>query len=140
MTIKKLYIAEDGEEFETEEECLEYESKRDVHDAILMFARNRLPIVDVDSVTAFEDSNYLYILDAEKAKAFFDYVSDAYCLATPNLEEVEDHALFAYDYDNNCQGYIDVNDKIAELEVLRDELLDRARECITDMYKEGDSK
>ena len=140
MTIKKLYIAEDGEEFETEEECLEYEGKRDVHDAILMFDSNRLPIVDTDSVTAFEDANYLYIIDAEKAKAFFDYVSDAYCLATPNLEEVEDHALFAYDYDHSCQSYIDVDDKIADLEVLRDELRDRAREYITEMYKEGEEK
>lgn len=140
MTTKIIYIAEDGEEFETSDECLKYEKKRDVHDAVIMFDSNRLPIVDTDSVTAFEDSSYLYILDAERAKAFFDYVSDAYGQATPNLEEVEDHALFAYDYDHSCQTYIDVNDKIAELEVLRDELLDRARECITEMYKEGDGK
>lgn len=140
MTIKKLYIAEDGEEFETEEECLEYEGKRDVHDAIVMFASNRLPILNADSVTAFEDSNYLYIINAEKAKAFFDYISDAYGLAAPNLEEVEDNALFAYDYDHSCQSYINVDDKIAELEVLRDELLDRAKECIAEMHKEGDGK
>jgi hypothetical protein len=142
MTTKIIYIAEDGEEFETSDECLKYEKKRDVRNAVIMFDSNRLPIVDTDSVTAFEDSNYLYIIDAEKAKVFFDYVSDAYCLAIPNLEEVENHALFAYDYnyDSSCQNYINVNDKIAELEVLRDELLDRARECITDMYKGGDDK
>lgn len=140
MTTKIIYIAEDGEEFDTSDECLKYEKKRDVHDAVIMFAGNRLPITDTDSVTAFEDSNYLYILDAEKAKAFFEYVSEAYCLATPNLEEVEDHALFAYDYDHSCQSYIDVDDKIADLEVLRDELRDRAREYITEMYKEGDGK
>ena len=140
MTTKIIYIAEDGEEFDTSDECLKYEKKRDVHNAVIMFAGNRLPITDTDSVTAFEDSNYLYIIDAEKAKAFFEYVSDAYCLATPNLEEVEDHALFAYDYDHSCQSYIDVDGKIADLEVLRDELRDRAREYITEMYKEGDGK
>lgn len=140
MTTKIIYIAEDGEEFDTSDECLKYEKKRDVRDAVIMFAGNRLPITDTDSVTAFEDSNYLYILDAEKAKAFFEYVSEAYCLATPNLEEVEDHALFAYDYDHNCQSYIDVDDKIADLEVLRDELRDRAREYISDMHKEGEEK
>lgn len=140
MTTKIIYIAEDGEEFDTSDECLKYEAKRDAHGAVIMFDSNRLPIVDTDSVTAFEDSNYLYIIDAEKAKAFFDYVSDAYCLATPNLEEVEDHALFAYDYDHSCQSYIDLDGKIADLEVLRDELRDRAREYITEMYKEGDGK
>lgn len=137
MTTKIIYIAEDGEEFETLDECLKYEKQRDASGAVLMFAANRLPITDADSITAFEDSNYLYIIDAEKAKAFFNYVSDAYCLATPNLEEVEDHALFAYDCDNSCQGYINVNDKIAELEVLRDELLDRAREHMTELYLKG---
>lgn len=134
MTTKIIYIAEDGEEFETSDECLKYEKQRDASGAILMFSTNRLPITDADSITAFEDASYLYIIDAEKAKVFFNYVSDAYCLATPNLEEVKDHALFAYDYDNSCQSYIDVNDKIAELEVLRDELLDRAREHMTELY------
>ena len=136
MTTKIIYIAEDGEEFETSDECLKYEKQCDVHDAIIMFTSNRLPITDVDSVTAFADAHYLSILDAERAKKFFEYVSEAYCLGIPNPEEVKDHALFAYDYNNNYQNYIDVNDKIAELEVLRDELMDRARECMFESVPE----
>lgn len=136
MTTKIIYIAEDGEEFETSDECLKYESKRNATGAVLMFAGNRLPIVDTDSVTAFEDATYLYILNAEKAKAFFDYISEAYGMAVPNPEEVTDHALYSYEDRCGGDGYIDLNGEIAELEVLRDELLDRARECLFESVPE----
>lgn len=128
MTTKTLYISIDGEEFETEEECLEYEKKRDASEAVIMFTKNRLPILDADSVTAFEDSHYLYILDAERAKKFFDYVSESYGYAVPDPDEVVDCGLFAFEDSCYAQSYFEVNDRIADLEVLRDELLDRARE------------
>lgn len=128
MTTKIIYIAEDGEEFETSDECLKYEKQRDASGAVIMFTRNRLPILDVDSVTAFEDAHYLYILDAERAKKFFDYVSESYGYAVPDLDEVVDCGLFAFEDSCYAQSYFDVNDRIADLEVLRDELLDRAKE------------
>lgn len=136
MTTKTIYISNDGEEFESEEECLEYEKKRDVHDAIIMFDSNRLPILDADSVAAFEDAEYLYILDSEKAKAFFDYISEAYGYAVPNPDEVVNYGLYAFNSDLSCQSYYELNDQIAELEVLRDELLDRTKECITENYSD----
>ena len=130
MTTKILYISIDGEEFETADECLKYEKKRDASGAVIMFTRNRLPILDVDSVTAFEDAHYLYILDAERAKKFFDYVSESYGYAVPNPDEVVDHSLFAFEDSSYAQSFFDVNDRIADLEVLKDELLDRAKECL----------
>lgn len=138
MTTKILYIAEDGEEFDTSDECLKYEKKRDVHGAVIMFDSNRLPITDTDSITAFEDAEYLYILDAKRANEFFDFVGEDYGYIVP--DKVVENGLYYIDYNRYDQTFDDLNDKIAELEVLRDELLDRARECITDMYKEGDSK
>ena len=134
MRTRTIYISNDGEEFDTEEECLEYERNRDASDAILMFAANRLPIVDSDSVAAFEDASYLYILDAERAKAFFRAIKDDYSYAIPKLDEVTNFSLYAYEEDHSDQSYVNLDDKIAELEVLRDELLDRAREHMTELY------
>ena len=134
MRTRTIYISNDGEEFETEEECLEYERNRDASDAVLMFAANRFPIVDSDSVAAFEDASYLYILDAERAKAFFKAIKDDYSYAIPKLDEVTNFSLYAYEEDRSGQSYVNLDDKIAELEVLRDELLDRAREHMTELY------
>lgn len=134
MTTKTIYISNDGEEFETEEECLAYERNRDASGAVLMFAANRLPITDTDSITAFEDASYLYILDEERAKAFFRAIKDDYSYAIPKLDEVTNFSLYAYEEDRSGQSYMDLDDKIAELEVLRDELLDRAREYMTELY------
>lgn len=130
MTTKVLYISVDGEEFETEEECLEYEKNRDAHGAILMFAANRLPITDEDSVAAFEDAQYLYILDAERAKKFFDYISESYGYTVPDSDEVVDGGLYVFEDTHYKESYIDLVDRIADLEVLRDELLDRVKECL----------
>lgn len=140
MTTKIIYIAEDGEEFETSDECLKYEKQRDVHDAIIMFASNRLPIMDADSITAFEDAQYLYILNEERAKAFFRAIKDDYSYAIPELDKVANFSLYAYEEDRSGQSYVDLDDKIAELEVLRDELLDRAREHMTELYLKGTGK
>ena len=137
MTTKIIYIAEDGEEFETSDECLKYEKQRDASGAILMFASNRLPITGADSITAFEDAQYLYILDEERAKAFFRAIKDDYSYAIPELDKVTNFSLYAYEEDQSGQSYVDLDDKIAELEVLRDELLDRAREHMTELYSKG---
>lgn len=134
MRTRTIYISNDGEEFETEEECLEYERNRDASNAILMFASNRFPITDVDSITAFEEAQYLYILDAERAKEFFKAIKDDYSYAIPKLDEVTNFSLYAYEGDHSDQSYVNLDDKIAELEVLRDELLDRAREHMTELY------
>lgn len=137
MKTRIIYIAEDGEEFETSDECLKYEKQRDVHDAIIMFASNRLPITDADSITAFEDAQYLYILNEERAKAFFGAIKDDYSYAIPELDKVTNFSLYAYEEDRSGQSYVDLDDKIAELEVLRDELLDRAREYMAELYLKG---
>ena len=50
MTIKNIYISEDGEEFETAEECIEYEKARDVSGAILMFDSDKQILDDADSI------------------------------------------------------------------------------------------
>ena len=126
MTIKNIYISDDGEEFETEEECLEYEKARDVSGAILMFDSDRQILDDADSVKAFENAMYLYIINVERAKKFFDFVGEDYGYVVP--DEVVENGLYAYDDNVHCQSYYKLTDQIAELEVARDELLDRAHE------------
>lgn len=126
MTTKIIYIAEDGEEFETEEECLAYERNRDASGAILMFDSDRQILDDADSVKAFENAMYLYIINVERAKKFFDFVGEDYGYIVP--DEVIEHGLYAFDDDPHCQSYYELSDRIAELEVARDELLDRMHE------------
>ena len=128
MTIRNIYVAADGEEFETEEECLEYEKTRDASDAILMFNSNNQIIEDIDSVTAFEKSMYLYILNAEKAKKFFAWINESYGYAVPDPDGVNGNELYAFDEDRYSQSYYKLGNRIAELEVLQDELLDRVQE------------
>lgn len=126
MTIKNIYISDDGEEFETEEECVEYEKARDVKGAILMFDSDRQILDDADSVKAFENAMYLYVIDVERAKKFFDFVEGDYGYVVP--DEVVKNGLYVYDDNVHCQSYYELTDRIAELEVARDELLDRAHE------------
>ena len=124
MTIRNIYVAADGEEFDTEEDCLDYEQTMDASGAIIMFDSDRKLIKGVSSAEAFERSMYLYIVDAEKAKRFFDLMCDDYGHIVP--EDVEDYALYMYDDNIRGQSYVELQELIANLETERDEIL---REC-----------
>lgn len=124
MTIRNIYVAADGEEFDTEEDCLDYEQTMDASGAIIMFDSDRKLIKGVSSAEAFDRSMYLYIVDAEKAKRFFDLMRDDYGHIVP--EDVEDYALYMYDDNIRGQSYVELQELIANLEAERDEIL---REC-----------
>lgn len=124
MTIRNVYVAADGEEFDTEEDCLDYEQTMDASGAIIMFDSDRKMIKGVSSAEAFDRSMYLYIVDAEKAKRFLDLMRDDYGHIVP--EDVEDYALYMYDDNIRGQSYVELQELIANLETERDEIL---REC-----------
>lgn len=124
MTIRNIYVAADGEEFDTEEDCLDYEQTMDASGAIIMFDSDRKLIKGVSSAEAFDRSMYLYIVDAEKAKRFLDLMRDDYGHIVP--EDVEDYALYMYDDNIRGQSYVELQELIANLETERDEIL---REC-----------
>lgn len=135
MTIRNIYVAADGEEFDTEEDCLDYEQTMDASDAIIMFDSDRKMIKGISSAEAFDKSMYLYIVDAEKAKRFLEIMCDDYGHIVP--EDIEDHALYVYDDNIRGQSYVELQKLIAKLETERDKILESVREHLIELYKKG---
>lgn len=119
MQIKKTYISDDGEEFETEEECLEHEKTINSMDSVLMIDSRELVIAEKDPSTAYEKAIYLYIFDTKRARAFLDWIHGETGYSIP--EKVKAGELYYYDEPNN--EYKELNKKIKELEELRDRLM-----------------
>ena len=119
MTTRITYIACDGEEFETEQECLEYEKSMDSTDCLMMFDNDLNVLRDEDQGRNAEYSNYIYILDAEKAMKFFKWASINYGYTFP--DNVETGRL--YSYDDRSDSWEDMNEKVDMLVKRRDYLL-----------------
>lgn len=99
--IKKItYIAEDGEEFETEEECMAHEQFTIGLPGILCFdsKMNFLdPIEGADD--AFSSSSYIVVTDAQEAKHTFDYMSEYTGCTSPVCHT--DIGFFKYNQDKD---------------------------------------
>lgn len=107
MLQRTTYVADDGEEFDTEEECQAYELALSDCPGILGFDLD-LAFQDPKKLganDAFVNSNYFYVYDAEQAEKTFEILGDYTGTTTP---EGELHAgdLFRYDEDSN--GWIDM--------------------------------
>lgn len=115
MTIQVLYIADDGEEFETEQECLDHERAMNYKDAVV-FLDSSFEVIDMnDSVKAYEKSNYIYVLDAEKASAFFSWLTGYAGYEGP--EQLCDDEI--YSFNEREQQYENLNNIIDELVATR---------------------
>ena len=130
MTTKITYIADDGEEFETKAECLEYEKNKDASDCVLMFDENLNHLESEDSGAAYEKSVYFYILDSEKARKFFEWQSDNYGYCYP--EKTVNGQL--YYFNDEKQNYENMNEFIESLVKKRDYLLKKVNKLLE---KEG---
>lgn len=128
MTVRHIYISDDGEEFDTEEECMEHEKMLDTSNALLMFDEDYNILVNDDPGRAYELSSYLYILDGEKTRPFLQWIESEWGYATP--EEVEAGDVYYYD-DRACK-YIDLNKKIDELCMTRDRIVEQVRDLNAD--------
>lgn len=76
MIIKKTYISDDGEEFETEEECLEYEKSLNSIDGVVLFDSKLEVIHGENPVDAYNEAFYIYISNVERAERFFDWIRE----------------------------------------------------------------
>lgn len=119
MTTKIIYIANDGEEFETSQECLEYERSMDPSDCVLMFDEELNVLRDEDPGKNFEQSIYLYILNAEKAEKFFKWVDDNYGYSCP--ENPVNNRLYSFNI--HTQKYDDFEEFVEDLLMKRRYLL-----------------
>lgn len=112
MTIKNIYIAADGEEFETEAECLEHEQLCDPGESVIFYYSDCDRITDGrDIIEMFERADHIFVRDAEKAKAFFNWIYEETGMAIPH--NVADNTI--YSYDSLRQVYFNLNERIEEL-------------------------
>ena len=124
MEIKTTYIANDGEEFETEEECLAYEEAWTPGDSILFLDQDFQPLYLRDSVARYEWAQYVFIKDAEKASKFFEVLSNECGYVVP--PDIKDRRLYWW-HDGE---YVDLNSYIADLQIVRN----HCRAAIASVY------
>ena len=101
MTTRTVYIADDGEEFETEEECAAHERCMAGLPGILGFNDKAVyqdsEKNDVDQ--AFNNSEYLFIIDENEADETFEFIGDYYGYTVPTVFSTGD--ILRYDYDKD---------------------------------------
>lgn len=107
------YYAFDDTEFDTEEECLEYERNVNVNYSSVIFLNSKFDVIELNEIhemDVLEDAvcevQYIKIIDAEKAKHLFDWIVSFVGMNTDGLEEITDGMWLAYD-DENADAWYD---------------------------------
>ena len=102
MTTRTVYIADDGEEFETEEECAAHERCMKTLPGTLGFddaAVFQNP-ADSNADEAFSRSEYIFIVDEEEAAKTFEYFGSEYGYTVP-ATTYHTGDILRYDYDKD---------------------------------------
>ena len=120
MTQRVIYIADDGEEFETEEECRAYERCKAGLPGILGFDDDGVyqDPEETDADSAFNDSQYVFITNAEQAVETLKFVRDLYGYEVPTMFQTGD--LMHYDgeedkWENVIDKYISTTETLTVL-------------------------
>ena len=100
------YVADDGEEFEYEDECREYEWGLTISHAKYSLLSGNFQILAIDNPRSYEDVEYIFLPDEQSANDLYeawdgnivdacrpDFLSP-YAYASPDI------GLWAYDWDN----------------------------------------
>ena len=124
MEIKYTYICSlDGEEFETEEECLEYERNIAGCEGIAFFDVNRELVKVEDAVATYEQAYYIYILNKELADRYFAWLFSHYGYDFVN-DSKEGHT---YMYNTRTCEYEDLGETINNLIGVENDILDQVK-------------
>ena len=111
MRIEITYFADDDTEFETEEECLEYE--RIVRDnfSTLVFFDEKMNKIDNPDLTKIEsDAYYFYTLEDTKSEDAIDWINQQIGNLETNRPIVKNHF---YGYDDDV--FVDFTDEFEKL-------------------------
>ena len=107
------YYAFDDTEFDTEEECLEYERQVNVNYSSVIFLNSKFEVIELSEIHEMDvledavcEAQYIKIIDAEKAKHLFDWIVSVVGMNTDGLEEITDGMWLAYD-DENADAWYD---------------------------------
>ena len=108
------WIAEDETEFETEQECWEYEHRYDGIKDSAIFLDDEFNVIEWDLEKVYDRFIYIYIRDAEKSLGLFNALHDwEWCFVKP--EDVHNGDILKWDSDDEL--YIDLKKKAAEIAV-----------------------
>lgn len=119
MQIKKIYISDDGEEFETEEACLEYENSLNSRDGVILFDHNLEVIHGGAPIDAYNEAFYMYISDAGQAERFFDWVREYD--RSPVPKDVKEGRI--YFYDEAAGNYKNLDEFLMKWNSIRNKIL-----------------
>ncbi len=101
MNEKITFISDDGEEFETKEECLAYEKAQTEFSGFIGF-NNDMEFQDPKEVgveDAFDCSTLLFITDSDSAEESFGIINDRFGSEVPTQVMEGDIRLYDYDTD-----------------------------------------
>ena len=136
MEVKMVYIAFDGEEFESEAACLYHEEQHKLPmDGLVLFDEDKLPMVIDPSKSPLEELEriegyyyYIAILEPAAAKKFL-LAADDY-LGTDSDDILNDVNLAAGDifaWDDDREHWICINRRIIDDTAICDELRSAGR-------------
>lgn len=121
MRVEITYFSDDDEEFDTEEECLEYERGLKENFNSLIFFDEKMKLIEKPDLTNVEsDAYYFYISDdAEKAKAAIDWID----YQTENLKVYDPICQgHFYGYSNDDGDFRDLTKRLSDLACIIDAL------------------
>ena len=120
MTQRVIYIADDGEEFETEEECTAYEKCKAGLPGILGFDDDGVyqDPNETDIGSVFFDSQYVFITNAAQAVETLKFIQDHYGYEVPTMFQTGD--LMHYngeedEWENALDKYISSTEMLTTL-------------------------
>ena len=115
MTLEITYIADDGTEFDTEEECRAYENEfNDLLASVEFFDENFILIRKVEDVES--DVTFMYIRDAKKAKKLFPRLCDYISFESPDYVAYETGDTLWF---NDVGCWVNVDAEIKRLNTIR---------------------
>lgn len=127
MTIEYTYIADDGTEFDNEEECRAYEDALKVQfDSVVIFDENK-NILSHDWEEIEGNDFYIVIVAAEPARELFDKLGDYISFKKPKFEV---HAGDVLAWDLYSEEWYNVHDRIEEFTRLIGELHTKTAEAL----------
>lgn len=119
MRIETTYIADDGTEFDTEEECREYEGEfKQLMSSVQFFDDNFIMRYTLEDIE--RDAVYAYIRDSKKAERLFDRLPSMISFEPPFSVSYKSGDILWYT-DNG--EWLNVNSEINRLTTIRDTVL-----------------
>lgn len=96
MEIRTTYISDDGTEFDTEEECLEYEAVYKDTSSVVLLDDEKRPLDMSDLAGAFDSCIYIHIVKEQEARLLLDYV-ESYCGCGLPRDGIKEGHTYVYD-------------------------------------------